>query len=95
MSTVIYTDIAFRDGARSGTNLAAYERLSQIRGLRVIASGGVSFESEIAALRDMGLYGCILGKALYTGRLKLERAGHRTGRRSHADQTHHPLPGRA
>ena len=71
--TVIYTDIG-RDGALSGTNLAAYERLSQIRGLRVIASGGVSFESEIAALRDMGLYGCILGKALYTGRLKLERA---------------------
>ena len=70
---VIYTDIG-RDGALSGTNLDVYARLSGIAGLQVIASGGVSFESEIAALRDMGLYGCILGKALYAGKLKLERA---------------------
>ena len=72
-STVIYTDIG-RDGALSGTNLEVYARLSGISGLQVIASGGVSFESEIAALRDMGLYGCILGKALYAGKLRLERA---------------------
>lgn len=72
----IYTDIG-RDGALSGTNLDIYARLSGIAGLQVIASGGVSFETEIAALRDMGLYGCILGKALYAGKLRLERApGH-------------------
>ena len=70
---IIYTDIG-RDGALSGTNLDIYERLFGIAGLQVIASGGVSFETEIAALRDMGLYGCILGKALYAGKLRLERA---------------------
>ena len=73
VATVIYTDIG-RDGALSGTNLDVYARLSGIAGLQVIASGGVSFETEIAALRDMGLYGCILGKALYAGKLRLERA---------------------
>ena len=73
IKTVIYTDIG-RDGALSGANLDVYARLSGIAGLQVIASGGVSFESEIAALRDMGLYGCILGKALYAGKLRLERA---------------------
>ena len=73
VKTVIYTDIG-RDGALSGTNLDVYARLSGIAGLQVIASGGVSFETEIAALRDMGLYGCILGKALYAGKLRLERA---------------------
>ena len=73
IKTVIYTDIG-RDGALSGTNLDIYARLSGIAGLQVIASGGVSFETEIAALRDMGLYGCILGKALYAGKLRLERA---------------------
>ena len=73
VATVIYTDIG-RDGALSGTNLDIYARLSGIAGLQVIASGGVSFETEIAALRDMGLYGCILGKALYAGKLRLERA---------------------
>lgn len=73
VSTVIYTDIS-RDGQLSGTNLDVYARLSQIGGLNVIASGGVSSEEEIAALRDMGLHGCILGKALYAGRLDLGRA---------------------
>lgn len=73
VKTVVYTDIS-RDGQLSGTNLAVYEELSHIEGLNVIASGGVSYESEIAALRDMGTYGAILGKALYTDKLNLRRA---------------------
>ena len=73
VTTVIYTDIS-KDGTLSGTNLDIYRRLSQIRGLSVIASGGITFEREIAVLRDMDLHGAILGKALYTGRLDLARA---------------------
>lgn len=72
ISTVIFTDIG-KDGLLGGTNLSAYERLSRITGLRVIASGGVSYESEIKALHDMGLYGAIVGKALYSGVLDLGR----------------------
>ena len=72
VDTVIYTDIA-RDGMLGGTNLAAYERLSRIPGLKVVASGGISFEREIEALRDMNLYAAIVGKALYAGRLALPR----------------------
>ncbi|NLO85157.1 MAG: 1-(5-phosphoribosyl)-5-[(5-phosphoribosylamino)methylideneamino]imidazole-4-carboxamide isomerase [Clostridiales bacterium] len=72
ISTVIYTDIS-KDGGLSGTNLAVYEELSTIDGLDIIASGGVTFESEIAALRDMNIHGCILGKALYAGKLDLAR----------------------
>jgi phosphoribosylformimino-5-aminoimidazole carboxamide ribotide isomerase len=70
---IIYTDIS-RDGAGRGTNLPVYEKLSAIKGLKVTASGGVSSLSEIAQLREMGLYGAILGKALYTGQLSLEQA---------------------
>ena len=73
VDTVIYTDIS-RDGMLGGTNLAVYERLSQVPGLKVVASGGISFEREIAALRGMNLYAAILGKALYTGKLSLPRA---------------------
>ena len=73
ISTVIYTDIS-KDGQLAGTNLKAYEELAKISGLQIIASGGVSFEEEIKALRDMGLYGAILGKALYAGKLSLSRA---------------------
>lgn len=72
ISTVIYTDIS-RDGLLAGTNVGVYEALQKIAGLRVIASGGVSFESEIAALRELGVYGAIVGKALYTGKLSLPR----------------------
>jgi len=70
--TVIYTDIS-KDGLLAGTNLAAYERLQAIDGLQVVASGGISYEREIATLRDLNLYGAIVGKALYAGKLSLSR----------------------
>ncbi|MBU5627492.1 1-(5-phosphoribosyl)-5-[(5-phosphoribosylamino)methylideneamino]imidazole-4-carboxamide isomerase [Oscillibacter sp. MSJ-2] len=73
VETVIYTDIS-RDGTLSGTNLEVYRELVGIAGLRVVASGGVSSLPEIARLREMGVEGAILGKALYTGRLSLKEA---------------------
>ena len=73
VKTVIYTDIS-KDGAMNGTNLEIYKELSKIKGLDIVASGGITFEDEIATLRDMGTYGAILGKALYEGKLDLRRA---------------------
>ena len=73
MQTVIYTDIS-RDGAEMGTNLELYEQLTAIEGLKIIASGGISFEDELLRLERMGTWGAILGKALYTGKLDLARA---------------------
>ncbi len=70
--TVIYTDIG-RDGCLAGANLPLYHELCSIDALNVIASGGVSFEGDIAALRDMRIHGAIIGKALYEGRLDLRR----------------------
>ncbi|HBR09377.1 MAG TPA: 1-(5-phosphoribosyl)-5-[(5-phosphoribosylamino)methylideneamino]imidazole-4-carboxamide isomerase [Clostridiales bacterium] len=73
ISTVIYTDIS-RDGALGGANLAVYETLSGIPGLNVIASGGISSLPEIEKLARMGLYGAIVGKALYEGLVDLPAA---------------------
>ena len=73
VTTVIYTDIS-KDGTLSGTNLEIYKELSAIDGLSIIASGGITFEHELATLRDMNLHGAILGKALYTGKLDLARS---------------------
>jgi phosphoribosylformimino-5-aminoimidazole carboxamide ribotide isomerase len=73
VKTVIYTDIS-RDGAMAGCNLAAYRRLSGITGLDITASGGISSLDEITALRDMNIYGAILGKALYNGQINLKEA---------------------
>ena len=72
VKTVIYTDIA-RDGGMQGTNMEAYRRLQQIDGLEITASGGISFEEEIIALRDV-VSAAVLGKAIYSGKLDLERA---------------------
>ena len=72
VKTIIYTDIS-KDGALKGTNLEAYGKLSELRGLNIIASGGISFENEITKLKDKGIYGAILGKALYSGMLDLKR----------------------
>lgn len=68
--TVIYTDIS-RDGAEQGTNLALYRELSEIHGLNITASGGVSSIPELKELQAIGVRAAILGKALYTGRLDL------------------------
>ncbi len=70
---VIYTDIA-RDGMLEGPNFAAYEALSRIPGLAVIASGGVSSLEDVRHLAGLGLHGAIIGKALYDGRIDLKAA---------------------
>ena len=69
--TVIYTDIS-RDGAEAGTNLDLYRELSEIQGLDITASGGVSSIEELKELQRIGTRAAILGKALYTGRLDLK-----------------------
>jgi len=73
VKTLIYTDIS-KDGAMAGTNLEVYRQLKGEIGADIIASGGISSLEEIAALRDMGIYGAILGKALYLGAIDLGEA---------------------
>ena len=59
---IICTDIS-KDGAMSGTNRELYSRLSHSYSVRITASGGVSTLDDVCALRKMGLYGAIIGKA--------------------------------
>lgn len=73
VSTVIYTDIS-KDGMLSGTNLEIYKELSQIKGLDIVASGGITFADELKTLNKMGIYGAIVGKAVYEGKLSLKDA---------------------
>ena len=71
--TVICTDIS-RDGAMRGANAELYERLQREFGLDLIASGGVSGMEDVRRLRELGLYGAIIGKAYYTGDIALRDA---------------------
>ena len=71
--TLICTDVS-RDGAMQGTNLALYRCLSENFDLQITASGGVSSLEDVKKLREMDLYGAIIGKAYYTGALDLRKA---------------------
>ncbi len=71
--TVICTDIS-KDGAMEGTNRQLYKKLSEKYKMDIVASGGVSSLDDIRSLREMELYGAILGKAYYVGAVDLRQA---------------------
>lgn len=73
VKTLICTDIS-KDGAMKGTNRELYKSLSEKLSLDIIASGGVSTIDDIKALREMNLYGAIIGKAYYTNAIDLKEA---------------------
>ena len=73
VKTVICTDIS-KDGLLSGTNLELYKELQGKFNIDFTASGGVSSLDDIKALMEIGVYGAILGKALYTGNVNLKEA---------------------
>lgn len=74
VSTVICTDIS-RDGAMKGTNLALYKELCEkFPKINFIASGGVSSLDDVKNLREMNVWGAIIGKAYYTGAIDLAEA---------------------
>ena len=70
---LICTDIA-RDGMFSGPNLGQLTRIQRAVKCDIVASGGVTNLSDIAALRDCGLYGAICGRSIYKGTLSLREA---------------------
>jgi phosphoribosylformimino-5-aminoimidazole carboxamide ribotide isomerase len=71
--TIIYTDIS-RDGMLKGPNLKAMEDMAKAVGIDVIASGGVTSLQDIRNLKEIGVSGAIVGKALYTGDVDLQEA---------------------
>lgn len=74
VGTLIYTDIA-TDGMMKGPNLPALRALAGEVGADVIASGGVSTLDDIRALvKEKGVSGAIVGKALYDEKLSLAEA---------------------
>ena len=73
VKAVICTDIS-KDGAMKGTNLELYKELSEKYSLEIVASGGVSSMEDVKALKEIGVWGAIIGKAYYTGAIDLKEA---------------------
>lgn len=72
ISYVICTDVA-KDGLLQGPSTDLYkEILQEIPGVKLIASGGVSSVKDLEELEKIGVYGTIVGKAYYEGRVTLE-----------------------
>lgn len=71
--TLIFTDIA-ADGMLSGPSYGQLAALQEAVSCQIVASGGVTTLDDVKRLRDMGLYGAIIGKAYYAGTLDLAEA---------------------
>ena len=73
VGTLIFTDIA-TDGMLSGPSFDQLAALQKTVSCNIVASGGVTTLDDVKRLRDMGLYGAIIGKAYYAGTLDLAQA---------------------
>ncbi|MGN0819304.1 MAG: 1-(5-phosphoribosyl)-5-[(5-phosphoribosylamino)methylideneamino]imidazole-4-carboxamide isomerase [Christensenellaceae bacterium] len=73
VSTVICTDVS-KDGAMQGANFELYRQLKERFDMNIIASGGVSSIDDISALKELNIYGAIVGKAYYLGAIDLSQA---------------------
>lgn len=73
VQTIIYTDIS-KDGMLSGVNGQQLDAINQAVRCNIIASGGVKSLADIELCRQLGLYGVICGKSIYSGSLDLAEA---------------------
>lgn len=69
----VFTDIA-RDGAMTGVAAEETQVLAQESGLHIIASGGIASMDDLKKLKELGIYGAILGRSIYEGAIDLKEA---------------------
>lgn len=71
VETIIYTDIS-KDGTLTGPSFDHYRQLlAAVPDVKIIASGGVSCKQDLTKLAEIGVYGAIVGKAYYDGKVTL------------------------
>lgn len=71
VQTIVYTDIA-KDGMLQGPNLQEQQVVHEATTMDVIASGGVTTKEDVDNLKQLNMYGAIVGKALYDGKVDFE-----------------------
>ena len=67
----VLTDVK-RDGVGTGINISSAVKLQEKTGLQVVASGGVSTLEDVRRVKEAGLAGVIIGRALYDGKISLQ-----------------------
>ena len=86
---IIFTDIS-TDGTLNGPNLNMLDKLNHSVGVNIIASGGVSTIKDILGLYQLGVYGAIAGKSIYSGTLDLKTAIQASQRISKTNMKNNP-----
>jgi phosphoribosylformimino-5-aminoimidazole carboxamide ribotide isomerase len=61
-----------KDGTMDGPDFDLYARVLELTDRPVVASGGVRIADDVRELRDLGLEAAVVGKALYSGTMRLE-----------------------
>ncbi len=70
LGALVYTDIS-RDGMLRGPDVSTLAELAQATSIPIIASGGIATLEDVRQLLRLRLAGCIIGRALYEGQLRL------------------------
>jgi phosphoribosylformimino-5-aminoimidazole carboxamide ribotide isomerase len=73
IAAIVFTDIA-ADGMMAGPNVEAMAQMQSAVDVPVVASGGVTSIEDVARLAAVPMAGCIIGRALYEGKLMLSEA---------------------
>jgi phosphoribosylformimino-5-aminoimidazole carboxamide ribotide isomerase len=73
LAAILYTDVS-KDGMLAGPNLHHTRLLAEAGRVPVIASGGVGNIQHIRQLRELPIWGAIVGRSLYEGTLDLRQA---------------------
>jgi phosphoribosylformimino-5-aminoimidazole carboxamide ribotide isomerase len=71
--TIIFTDIS-KDGTLQGPNLEQLSKIQKSVKCNIIASGGIKNIDDLKTINEMGIYGAITGKAIYSGNIDLKEA---------------------
>ncbi len=73
LAALLYTDVA-KDGMLSGPNVDRTAELAAATDVPVIASGGVGSVDHIRACTGRGIWGVVVGRSLYEGKVDLGEA---------------------
>lgn len=73
VKNIIFTDIS-RDGTLTGPNISALEKLKENVSCDITASGGIKSIDDVKKIKEMNLYGVIIGKAIYSKTIDLKEA---------------------
>ena len=74
----LITSIA-QDGMLNGPDLETLSQATEYPNAKIVAAGGIGSIGDLSALKEIGVEGAVIGKALYEGRFTLTEALHKIG----------------